>query len=68
MKRNCINTVIFFRNLNRKIKLGNNLNIRARPSGKVNVYSCVETKEAVLIYTNSKLVLFFLPPPAPRWQ
>lgn len=52
MKRNCINAVIYFRNLNRRIKLGNNLNIRARPSGKVNVYSCVETKEAVLIYTN----------------
>lgn len=52
MKRNCINVVIYFRNLNRRIKLGNNLNIRARPSGKVNVCSCAETKEAVLIHTS----------------
>lgn len=51
MKRNCISAMVYFRNLNRRVKLGNNLNIRARPSGKVNVCSCVETKEAVLIYT-----------------
>lgn len=49
MKRSCINAVIYFRNLNRRVKLGNNLNIRARPSGKVNVQSCVETEAAVLI-------------------
>lgn len=50
MKRNCIKAVIYFRNLNMRVKLENNLNIRARPSGKV--YSCLETREAVQIYTH----------------
>lgn len=52
MKRNCLNAAMYFINLNRRIELGNNFSIGARPSGKVDVCSCVETKEAILVYTS----------------
>lgn len=52
MKGNCIKVVIYFRNLNMRVKLGYDWNTRARPSGKAQ--SCLKTKN---------IFFFLLSPP-----